>query len=66
MSILKSLNDENEKLIIDDEDDKDYLTKTFKNWSKKYDEFNDELINSNNKRKGKEEEGKIEKEFKKI
>ena len=64
LSILKSLNDENENLIIGDEDDKDYLTKLFKNWSKKYDEFNDELINSNNKRKGKEEEGKIEKEFK--
>jgi len=63
MSILNSLLEEN---LLIDEDNSDFIKKKFNNWLKKYEDFNEELIKANYIRQGKEEEGKIKEEFKKL
>ena len=63
MTIIKSLLEEELSL---DADCSDYFKKKIENWIKKYEDFNEELIKANYKRKGKEELGKIEQDFKKL
>ena len=82
LSIIKSLKEENLEFIDDEEPknvvsekekDKEgkisegnYVKKKFEIWATRYDAFNGELISANFRKKGKEEEGRIEEEFKKL
>ena len=63
MSILNSLMDED---LLVDEDILNFIKKRFNNWARKYEDFNEELIKANFRRQGKEEEGRIKEEFKKL
>lgn len=63
MSILNSLIDEN---LLVDEDNLNFIKKKLNIWDKKFEDFNEELIKANYIRQGKEEEGRIKEEFKKL